>query len=78
MMPNGRPGDHPYTDIVTHGSEVFWPEIDSLVREIARLGAREDRDHVANLLWKVDQTGTAWRNLQNELIEICDRLRHSK
>jgi hypothetical protein len=35
-MPNGKPGDHPLTDIVVHGLSVFSPEIDELVRRLAR------------------------------------------
>jgi hypothetical protein len=37
-MPNGRPGDHPLTDIVHHGRTLFGGEADGLVREIAALG----------------------------------------
>ena len=37
-MPNGKPGDHPYTDIVTHGANRFGEPLDSLVRELARTG----------------------------------------
>jgi hypothetical protein len=35
-MANGRPGDHPYTDVIHHGSAVFGEEIDNLLREIHR------------------------------------------
>ena len=34
-MPNGRPGDHPYTDIVTHKIETFSRRADDLIRELA-------------------------------------------
>ena len=33
-MPNGKPGDHPITDIVAHGATVFTPEIDGLIRDL--------------------------------------------
>jgi hypothetical protein len=33
-MPNGKPGDHPLTDIVVHGMEVFGTPCDELIREI--------------------------------------------
>jgi hypothetical protein len=39
-MPNGKPGDHPFTDIVVHGQPVYSVRADALVREIARLGGR--------------------------------------
>lgn len=31
-MPNGKPGDHPFTDIVVHKIETYSPEIDGLIR----------------------------------------------
>jgi hypothetical protein len=46
-MPNGKPFDHPFTDIVTHGRLVYSERADSLVREIAALGGAEE---VADLL----------------------------
>ncbi len=33
-MPNGKPGDHPLTDIVVHNHEVFGAPVDDLVREL--------------------------------------------
>ena len=33
-MPNGKPGDIPYTDIVSHGRRVYSEEIDRLVRDM--------------------------------------------
>lgn len=37
-MANGKPGDHPLTDILNWKTEVFGPEADNLIREIVRLG----------------------------------------
>jgi len=37
-MPNGRPGDHPITDICTHRIEYFSPEIDELIRRCVDRG----------------------------------------
>ena len=42
-MPNGKVGDHPYTDIVIHGRAVYSHVADALVREIASLS--DDRTH---------------------------------
>lgn len=39
-MANGRPGDHPISDIVDHGAQVFSPDVDALVRRIAQLVPR--------------------------------------
>ena len=38
VMPNGRPGDNPISDITIHGKEIYGPEIDDLVREIREIG----------------------------------------
>ena len=40
-MPNGKPGDHPLTDIVVHGSRVYSELADELVRRIVDLGGRD-------------------------------------
>jgi hypothetical protein len=37
-MPNGKPGDHPLTDIVVHRTEVFGDRIDTLIRELDAQG----------------------------------------
>lgn len=52
-MPNGKPGDHPYTDIIVHGSDYFTPEIDALVRKLDAQGA--DHDALSALLEKYDR-----------------------
>ena len=39
-MPNGKPGDHPITDILAHRRRVYSDRIDGMVREIAALGGR--------------------------------------
>jgi hypothetical protein len=36
-MANGKPGDHPITDICTYGLPVFSPRADALIRDIHRL-----------------------------------------
>jgi hypothetical protein len=41
-MPNGKIGDHPLTDILSHNRSVFSLEIDRLIRKIAAIeGAQE-------------------------------------
>lgn len=51
-MPNGRPGDHPYTDIVVHGdSSKFGEEISGLVRAMrAAPGFAAVREEVVGLI----------------------------
>ena len=46
-MPNGKPGDHPITDILVHHRRVYSETADALVREIAGLGGE---DEIANML----------------------------
>jgi len=36
-MPNGKPGDHPLTDMLMHGAHPFPSDIESLLREILAL-----------------------------------------
>jgi hypothetical protein len=43
-MPNGKPGDHPLTDILVHGREVYGAEADRLIEGIARLCSRRELD----------------------------------
>jgi len=50
-MPNGKPGDHPYTDIVIHGRDVYSPHAANLVREIAKLSDDKARRKLADLLY---------------------------
>ena len=35
---NGRPGDHPLTDVLVHGLPAFSPDVDELIRRIDREG----------------------------------------
>ena len=35
-MPNGKPGDHPLTDIAVHRMEVFGAPCDELILDISR------------------------------------------
>jgi hypothetical protein len=43
-MPNGKPGDHPLTDILVHKSNVYGREADDLIRRIADLCSRRELD----------------------------------
>jgi hypothetical protein len=36
---NDKQGDHPLTDIVGHGLDIFSPEIDAKVRHLNELGS---------------------------------------
>ncbi len=43
-MPNGKPGDHPLTDLLVHGLEVYGKEVDDLILEISQLLSRRELD----------------------------------
>jgi hypothetical protein len=43
-MPNGKPGDHPVTDITVHRTEVFGAVCDDLIRDIHRHGGHKTLD----------------------------------
>jgi hypothetical protein len=43
-MPNGKPGDHPLTDILVHKLKVYGLEADDLIRKIAELCSRQELD----------------------------------
>lgn len=47
---NGKPGDHPLTDMLAHNIIVFSPEVDSLIKEIISLGGRGALEANYNLL----------------------------
>lgn len=49
-MPNGKQGDHPLTDIVSHGMDILGDGLDADTRILCK--ARPDlREQVADLLW---------------------------
>jgi hypothetical protein len=43
-MPNGKPHDHPLTDIFVHKLEVYGQETDDLIRKIADLCSKRELD----------------------------------
>ena len=50
-MPNGRPGDHPYTDIVIHGHTMFSSKVTEIVEAVDDVGPRSAKQEVRTLLW---------------------------
>ena len=51
-MPNGKPGDHPLTDLFHHGKHPFPADVEEMVR---RLAATDP-----NLLGEIDQDVFRW------------------
>ena len=73
-MPNGKPGDHPLTDIVVHGLRVYSEVADSLVRQIVELGGRDEIENMLFLEYNVWERPDVPR-LERVLTEIHERLR---
>jgi len=79
-MPNGRPGDHPLTDILVHGFTVFGPELDDLIREIDELGGSPDLSREVDLTEYDSRYGgesSDRTELRARLTGLRDRLRAS-
>ena len=71
-MPNGKPRDHPVTDVVVYGMPVFSPEVDELIREIDTLGGRAELWALTDAMMEAErQLG----GLRVQLRKIRDRLR---
>jgi hypothetical protein len=45
-MANGKPGDHPITDITEYGMTVFGAEVDSLIAQLAAEGRSREVDEI--------------------------------
>ena len=54
---NGKPEDHPLTDILTYGREVYGAEADDLIRRIAKLCSPRELDTWWNreIRWSKDR-----------------------
>ena len=75
-MPNGKIGDHPFTDIVNHGRAVYSPHADDLVREIAALADDKNRRELQDLLLGKynEYSKPNISELERVLTELRDRL----
>ena len=51
-MANGKPGDHPLTDIVNYNANVYSGKAADLIREIVKLSDDKARRGLGNLLWE--------------------------
>lgn len=76
-MPNGKPGDHPYTDIVVHKRDVYSKRAAELVREIASLSDEKGKSQLADMLSReYDDFGKPdVSKLERVLTEMRDNLR---
>jgi hypothetical protein len=71
-MPNGKPGDHPLTDILVHKLNVYGREADDLIRRIAELCSRRELEEWWNreIGWSPDRDSviSKVRRRHNELL----------
>ena len=78
-MPNGKPGDHPLSDILSHGLPTYGPEIDRLIREIDALEgpngtALADRE-IEEILLKAETDSAQLERLRSRLLQVRAQLR---
>ncbi len=62
-MPDGRPGDHPLTDIVVHGEEPFDRETNARIRRICNGAPPPILAMLNAIVWewpRVSEEGGAW------------------
>ena len=58
-MANGKPGDHPLTDILCHGLQVYGSDMDDLVRQVAALSDDRGTRELGDLLLAHPRPGSA-------------------
>ena len=75
-MVNGKPGDHPWTDITVHRRRVYSAVADDLVREIAEIATDAERRALADRLLSEYNAffNPDVSRLERELTELRDRL----
>ena len=54
-MANGKPGDHPRTDLTVHNLAVFGEPTDGILKKIIRLMGQHRFDDWFNSLWNKSQ-----------------------
>lgn len=78
-MPNGRPGDHPYRDIVTYDADLYTARIREIVLEVDEYGNRGAKKRAESLLWGTSQSpaGEEWEQLERDLEALSDELQRA-
>jgi hypothetical protein len=77
-MANGKPGDHPLTDILFHGRPRYSGEADDLIRKIARLSSSREvhQWREREIGWKAS-AGDVLFKAQTRYAELLERARTS-
>jgi alpha-amylase/alpha-mannosidase (GH57 family) len=75
---NGKPGDHPLTDIFAYRQEVYGQETDELIRKIANLCSPRELDEwwQKEIGWSNDRA-LALRKARARYEELLERARKS-
>ena len=77
-MPNGKPGDHPVTDICIHGIRQFSRKVDELIRQVVSLGWGK---RIERLVWDNDRMSgkkTDLKGMRAELERVLKDLQGEK
>ena len=78
-MANGNPGDHPVSDIVSHGLPTYGPEIDGLIREIVALeglnGPALADLEIQKVLFRAETDSAQLERLRVRLLQVRAELR---
>jgi hypothetical protein len=71
---NGKPGDHPLTDILVHKLDVYGPEADELMRGISEFSSRRELYEWWNteINWSADRE-LVLRKAQARYTELMQR-----
>jgi hypothetical protein len=77
-MANGKPGDHPLTDVLGHRLEVYGRETDDLIRKIADLCSPRELDEwwQREIGWSEDRP-LALQKARTRYEELLERARQS-
>jgi hypothetical protein len=77
-MANGKPGDHPLTDILVHKLAVYGREADELIRKISGLCSRRELDEwwEREISWLPDKNSVL-RKAQARYEELSKRAQES-
>ena len=77
-MANGKPGDHPLTDVLAYGAEVYGREADELIRKIAALCSERELDEWwrREIGWSQDRE-LALRKARERHEQLLERARKS-
>ena len=81
-MANSKPGDHPVSDILSHGLPTYGPEIDGLIREIDALegpdGTALGDPEIQVILLRAETDSAVLERLRARLLQIRARLRDER